>query len=179
MDGSSIKKNKRRIRMLDINRLIKKERAKCEAVTEGLKLIEGELTYIYRLGRMFHIYGPGKLDDKQERYWQVYVYIDYFSEPYISLDLYLGKNDSIGRNVSPIIEHLENNFYWSRKSDSDNPESFQKTIIFTHIGKFYKNHYKSKRYIELKIYLHLKNSGKCVQVPTGEFTEKMKLECKE
>ena len=85
----------------------------------------------------------------------------------IAVHLHLGKEDSLFKDVGPIIEELRERF-------EAGEESFSAEEYFTW------KQYKFKNGIaELTVRVWPEKSTKCKLVPTGEFEEKYKIECEE
>jgi len=89
----------------------------------------------------------------------------------VALNLYLGPEDSIIKDVGPIIEELKEHPYLKFKAESDYIENGWKGWDFsmeTNPGT-----------AQLKVRAFFESSNKCKKVGTGKFEEIMEIQCEE
>jgi len=92
----------------------------------------------------------------------------------LALDLHLGENDSIIKDVGPIIEDLKEHPHLKFRETSDYIDAGWKGWDFD-----LKNGNGTSPKASLKVRAWFETSTKCKKVGTGKFEEKMKIVCEE
>lgn len=112
-------------------------------------------------------------DDKARMYRVGYAYGPYTVDA-VYLDLYLGESDSIIRDVGPIIEEMREHPRYKFDRVADYIEMGWTGWRFDYTGGP-----KDGIKASLLIRVWFESSNKCKKVGTGEFEEKMRVECEE
>ena len=101
----------------------------------------------------------------------------------VCLNLRLGKDGSIIRDVGPVIEEMKEHPYYAFEKEDEYIEGGWKSWNFRYIGNGAKKNEKGKYDLYmlplLMIRCFYENAIKCQKVGTGKFEEIMKVVCEE